>query len=97
MLADVIDVDTLASGDARGGFFFALMGMVGKVGIAVGSFVGLVLPSLFGFDPASKVNSEAALDALIMTYAWIPMVIMASASWFFLRYPLGKTDLSETR
>ena len=97
MLADVIDVDTLASGDARGGFFFALMGMVGKLGIAVGSFVGLVLPSLFGFDAASKTNSPAALDALIMTYAWIPMVIMASASWFFLRYPLGKGDLAEER
>jgi Na+/melibiose symporter-like transporter len=94
MLADVIDVDTMASGDARGGFFFALMGMVGKLGIAVGSFVGLVLPSLFGFDPASKSNSQGALDALIMTYAWIPMVIMASASWFFIRYPLGKADLA---
>ena len=97
MLADVIDVDTVASGDARGGFFFALMSMVGKLGIAVGSLVGLALPALFGFDAASKDNSDAALDALIMTYAWIPMVIMTSASWFFIKYPLGKADLAAAR
>jgi GPH family glycoside/pentoside/hexuronide:cation symporter len=97
MLADVIDVDTLASGDARGGFFFALMSMVGKLGIAVGSLVGLALPALFGFEAASKDNSDAALDALIMTYAWIPMVIMTSASWFFIKYPLGKADLAAAR
>jgi Na+/melibiose symporter-like transporter len=96
MLADVIDVDTLASGDARGGFFFALMSMVGKLGIAVGSLVGLALPALFGFDAASKDNSDAALDALIMTYAWIPMVIMTSASWFFIKYPLGRADMAGT-
>ncbi len=97
MLADVIDVDTVASGDARGGFFFALMSMVGKLGIAVGSLVGLALPALFGFDAASKDNSDAALDALIMTYAWIPMVIMTSTSWFFIKYPLGKADLAAAR
>lgn len=97
MLADVIDVDTVASGDARGGLFFALMSMVGKLGIAVGSLVGLALPALFGFDAASKNNSDAALDALIMTYAWIPMVIMTSASWFFIKYPLGKADLAAAR
>ena len=97
MLADVIDVDSLSSGKSRGGFFFALMGMVGKAGVALGSFVGLVLPSLFGFDPAEPLNSDTALRALVMTYAWIPMIIMGCASWFFLRYPLTQTEVEKTQ
>jgi Na+/melibiose symporter-like transporter len=90
MLADVIDVDRLNSGQSRGGLLFALVGMIGKLGVAFGSFVGLVIPPLFGFDPASKSNSPEALNALLMTYAFIPMLIMGSASFFFWRYPLTK-------
>jgi Na+/melibiose symporter-like transporter len=91
MLADVIDVDRLNSGESRGGLLFALVGMVGKLGVAFGSFIGLVIPPLFGFDPASKTNSPEALNALLMTYAFIPMLIMGSASFFFWRYPLTQS------
>lgn len=90
MLADVVDVDRLSSGQARGGLLFALVGMVGKTGIAFGSFIGLVIPPLFGFDPASKTNSPEALNALLLTYSLIPMAIMGSASLFFWRYPLTR-------
>lgn len=97
MLADVVDVDRLNSGKSRGGFLFALIGMVGKLGVAFGSFVGLVIPPLFGFDPASKTNSPEALNALLMTYAFIPMLIMGSASFFFWRYPLTRDAHAEVQ
>jgi Na+/melibiose symporter-like transporter len=97
MLADVIDVDRLSSGESRGGLLFALVGMVGKLGVAFGSFIGLVIPPLFGFDPASKANSPEALNALLMTYAFIPMLIMGSASFFFWRYPLTQAVHAEVQ
>jgi Na+/melibiose symporter-like transporter len=97
MLADVVDVDRLSSGESRGGLLFALVGMVGKLGVALGSFVGLVIPPLFGFDPASKTNSPEALNALLMTYAFIPMLIMGSASFFFWRYPLTQAAHAEVQ
>jgi Na+/melibiose symporter-like transporter len=97
MLADVVDVDRLSSGQSRGGLLFALVGMVGKLGVAFGSFIGLVIPPLFGFDPASKTNSPEALNALLMTYAFIPMLIMGSASFFFWRYPLTRAAHAEVQ
>lgn len=90
MLADVTDVDLQTTGRSRRGFFFALMGMVGKLGAALGVFVGMALPPLFGFEPSNKTNSPEALRALLMTYAWIPMIIMGASSFFFWRYPLTR-------
>ncbi|MGB6229095.1 MAG: MFS transporter [Litorimonas sp.] len=97
MLADVADFDLNQTGQGRQGLFFALMGMVGKFGAALGVFVGMVLPPLFGFEPSNETNTDTALRALLMTYAWIPMVIMGSSSWFFWRYPLDREAFAELR
>jgi len=90
MLADVVDVDLNATGKSRQGFYFSLMGMVGKFGAALGVFVGTALPPLFGFEPSNEENTDVALQALLMTYAWIPMIIMGSSAFFFWRYPLSR-------
>ncbi len=90
MLADVADFDLNSTGKSRQGLFFSLMGMVGKLGAALGVFVGMVLPPLFGFEPSNTENTELALNALMMTYAWIPMIIMGGSSYFFWRYPLDR-------
>jgi len=97
MMADVADFDLNATGKSRQGFFFAMIGMVGKLGAALGVFVGMVLPPLFGFEPSNPTNSETALKALLMTYAWIPMIIMASSSFFFWRYPLSRLKHAQLR
>lgn len=97
MLADVTDLDLERTGHSRQGFFFSLIGMVGKFGAALGVFVGTVLPPLFGFEPSNETNSTEALDALLMTYAWIPMIIMGSSSFFFWRYPLGREQQEAAR
>jgi GPH family glycoside/pentoside/hexuronide:cation symporter len=88
MIADVVDIDTLKTGQARNGLYFAMVGMIGKVGIAFGALLGTSLPALFGFENASGANSDAALFALLASYAWVPMLLMGLAAPVFWVYPL---------
>ncbi len=97
MIADVVDIDTLKTGQARNGLYFAMVGMLGKIGIAFGALVGTTLPTLFGFQTANAVNSPEALFALLVTYAWVPMVIMGLAAPFFWFYPLTEQEQKRLR
>ena len=88
MIADVVDLDTLRTGEARNGLYFALVATLTKFGLALGVLVGTSLPALLGFANASTHNSPAAVFALMATYGWIPMLIMGLATPFFWFYPL---------
>lgn len=90
MIADVVDLDTLRTGKARNGLYFALVGTLSKFGLAFGVLAGTTLPTLFGFSTSGATNSDAAIFALMATYAWIPMIIMALATPFFWFYPLDE-------
>ncbi len=89
--ADVIDADTAVSGDQRSGFYFAAWGLATKLSLALG--VGIVFPLLgfFDFEPASgSQNNAAALFALAVIYAWIPIVLKLSAITLMWNFPLAE-------
>ena len=88
MVADTVDIDTLKTGQSRAGIYYAWTGAIAKLGIGLGAFVGTSLPSLFGFENANLINTTSAQFALLATYAWVPMIIMAAATPFFWTYPL---------
>jgi Na+/melibiose symporter-like transporter len=88
MIADVVDIDTLKTGQTRNGLYFAMVGMIGKIGIALGALLGTSLPALFGFQTADSPNTQTALFALLATYAWVPMLLMGLAAPVFWFYPL---------
>ncbi len=96
MIADVVDLDTLRTGKARNGLYFALFGTLGKFGLAFGALIGTSIPALAGFS-MTGANSEAAVFSLMATYAWIPMVIMGLASPFFWFYPLTESVQRDLR
>ena len=97
MIADVVDLDTLRTGKARNGLYFALVGTLSKFGLAFGVLAGTTLPTLFGFSTTGAANTDTAIFALMATYAWIPMVIMALATPFFWFYPLDEAMQIELR
>ncbi len=97
MVADVVDLDTLATGRARNGLFIALLGALSNLGGALGALIGTALPALFGFETSTAVNSADAVFALMVTYAWIPMLIMGAAAPFFWVYPLTETVQRDLR
>jgi glycoside/pentoside/hexuronide:cation symporter, GPH family len=97
MVADTVDVDTLKTGQSRAGIYYAWTGAIAKLGIGLGAFVGTSLPSLFGFENANLTNTASAQFALLVTYAWVPMIIMLGATPFFWHYPLTEKMQRETR
>lgn len=97
MVADTVDVDTVRTGKSRAGTYYAWTGAITKLAIGVGAFVGTALPAAFGFENANLTNSASAQFALLVTYAWVPMVIMAGATPFFWFYPLTEAKQQALR
>jgi Na+/melibiose symporter-like transporter len=85
--ADVVDYDTLRHGQPRAGLFFALWSMSTKLSLAVG--VGIAFPALaaFGFKVGST-NSDRAVVALAVIYAWIPVVLKVIAITLVWAFPI---------
>ena len=89
MLADVIDIDTARSGDARPGSYFSVHGLMTKISASVG-LTALPLLALTGFDASrDAVNSDLSLLWLGIFYAIVPTVLFALAIWQCFTWPLN--------
>ena len=89
--ADVIDIDTAASGEQRSGTYFAAWSLATKLSLALA--VGFAFPLLgaFGFQPDSDAPQSAeALSALAITYAWVPAVLKLGAIALVWNFPLDE-------
>jgi glycoside/pentoside/hexuronide:cation symporter, GPH family len=89
MAADVIDQDTLDTGEQRGALFMALWGMADKFAIAASAAIALPLVALFGFDPQAA-NDPAGLKALQYSFCLVPCVFFALSITFIWGYPLTR-------
>ncbi len=91
MAADVIDQDTLESGQQRGALFMALWGMADKLALALAA--GLTLPALqyFGFDPTIE-NDAAGLEALHFIYCLVPMFFLTLSALLIWFFPISRED-----
>jgi Na+/melibiose symporter-like transporter len=90
MLADVVDVDAMRSGNQRAGAYFALSGMTVKLAIAFGTGASLNAVGLLGFDAAGGVEGSTAIGvlALRIVYTMGPVLFFGSALWLIWSYPL---------
>ncbi len=86
--ADVIDVDTAASGDQRSGLYLSAWGLATKLALA--GAVGLSFPLLAaaGFDPAAGQRSELGLSTLAWLYGGAPVALKLVAIALMWRFPL---------
>ncbi|MBS9476558.1 MFS transporter [Ancylobacter radicis] len=93
--ADVIDVDTAASGEQRSGLYFAAWTLATKLSLALS--VGLVFPllDLAGFSPGSP--GGAGTGALAALYAWLPLLPKLAAIALMWRFPLDEAAQRELR
>ncbi|MBX3574785.1 MAG: MFS transporter [Mesorhizobium sp.] len=89
--ADVIDVDTAASGEQRSGLYFAAWSLSTKLSLAAG--VGIVFPllALFGFVPDGP-NDAGAVTALVSIYVWLPLALKVGAIMLMWSFPLGEAE-----
>jgi Na+/melibiose symporter-like transporter len=94
--ADVIDIDTAASGEQRSAIYFAAWSFTNKLALALGVSVTFALLAWFGFTPGGE-NDESALFALAAVYAWLPVVLKLGAIALMWNFPLDETAAHELR
>jgi Na+/melibiose symporter-like transporter len=87
MAADVVDLDTVESGEGRAALFFALWGMGTKLALALGVGVALPLLDLFGFDPKGT-NGPGELRALTLLYCTVPVVLWIASLAVIWNFPI---------
>jgi Na+/melibiose symporter-like transporter len=95
--ADVVDLDTLESGEQRTGLYFAVWGMVTKLSLALGVLLGTTLPSAFGYDPSADVTTPAVQARLMAIYGGVPAILMALGALFLRRFPITRESHAAVR
>lgn len=81
MLADVIDRDVRAVGDAKSGGYFGLWNLVTKLNLALAAGITLPLLAWLGYRP----GEGEALVALSAVYALLPVLLKVGAAWLLFR------------
>jgi GPH family glycoside/pentoside/hexuronide:cation symporter len=97
MAADVIDVDTLESGEQRSGLFFAVWGMVTKLSLALGVLLGTSLPAAFGYEPSADTISEGIQARLMLVYGAVPALLMGIGAIFLRNFPITRARHAQVR
>ncbi|MFT5577716.1 MAG: GPH family glycoside/pentoside/hexuronide:cation symporter [Paraglaciecola psychrophila] len=90
MAADVVDLDTLRTGEQRTGLYFSLWGMVNKAAVALGVLLATTGVTLFGFDPSLAENTATAKMSVAILYSIVPAVLACIALPLLWKYPLSK-------
>lgn len=95
--ADVIDVDTAASGQERAGLYLSIWALATKLALA--GAVGIAFPLLgaFGFDPAAGLVTPAGLTTLAWLYAGLPVLLKLCAVGVMWGFPLDEAGQAELR
>lgn len=97
IMADVVDLDTLKSGESRAAFLFAFLGMVRKSSEALGVGIALPILSWMGFKAQSESNSPEALFALLAMYCLVPLVLWLISIAIIMRYPITRERQARLR
>lgn len=87
--ADVVDVDTAATGEQRTGLYFAFWSVATKAAGAVAAGIGLFLLGRAGFEEQGG-SDETALLALALLYAAVPVVLKLIATAMIWNFPLDE-------
>jgi Na+/melibiose symporter-like transporter len=90
MAADVVDLDTLRTGEQRTGLYFSLWGMVNKAAVALGVLLATNGVAWFGFDPTIADNTDAAKMSVAVLYSIGPAILACVALPLLWKYPLSK-------
>jgi glycoside/pentoside/hexuronide:cation symporter, GPH family len=88
MLADVVDLDMMRTGEQRTGLLFAFLGMVRKMFEAGG--VGIALPfiAFMGFSPQLEAQSETGILGIMLMYCIAPLCLWLLSLAVIWNFPL---------
>ncbi|MEM9622679.1 MAG: MFS transporter [Pseudomonadota bacterium] len=98
MKADVIDLDTLQSGENRAALFFSAWSFAQKATASIGSAIALYGLALWGFDPGPEaVNSESEVFGLRFLFSTFPSIFFLTGAAIVWKYPITEARHAEIR
>ena len=90
VLADVITIDSLETGNSRAGAMTSLLSCVNKFGCSIGMWlVGMGL-QLTGFDETVLVQTDAAVSGIRSTYGIGGLIFGLIIAFLAIRYPYSR-------
>ncbi|MGL5448313.1 MAG: MFS transporter, partial [Rhabdaerophilum sp.] len=95
--ADVVDVDTAASGEQRSGFYFAIWALAQKAALAFAVGIAFPVLAIAGFDPANGLRTETGLAMLAFLYAGLPVALKLAATALVWRFPIDGAEQARLR
>ncbi len=95
--ADVIDVDTAASGEQRSGLYLAIWGLATKLALAMAVGIAFPLLAFSGYDPGNDMRTETGLKMLALLYAAVPVMLKLIAIALMWEFPLDEARQRELR
>lgn len=91
--ADVIDHDTVRSGEQRSGLYFAAWSFITKLSLALSAGIVFPILGLAGFSTtAGEAQSVVALNTLGVLYAWLPILPKLAAIALMWGFSLDRTE-----
>lgn len=97
MQADVVDADSVATGNRRAGFYFALWSMATKLSFALAVGIAFTSLDVVGFAADSRDNSGTALFALSALYALLPVVMKVASIGLVWNFAIDAAQYGELR
>lgn len=98
MKADVIDLDTLESGENRAGLFFAAWSLAQKATATVGAGIAMYGLSLFGYDATlGPANGPDEIFGLRFLFSTFPSLFFLTGAAIVWRYPITAERHREIR
>jgi Na+/melibiose symporter-like transporter len=98
MKADVIDLDTLYSGENRAALFFSSWSFAQKATGTIGGALALYGLAMFGFDPAPEaVNGPDELFGVRFLFSTFPSLFFLTGAAIVWSYPITEQRQKEIR
>ena len=94
LLGDIIDYDTLKSGENRAGQYSSVLTLIIKANVAIGTGLGFFIVGKMGYDATATTHSSGEAAGLMIALIWIPLALTIAASYFVYRYPLNEHRMS---
>ncbi len=91
MQADVVDLDTLETGQQRTGLYFSLWGVATKLSLALAAGIAFPLLDLGGFS----AETGGAVWQLVALYAVVPIIFKIIAIKMMWSYPVTEEAVSQ--